>query len=227
MLGQTWIYGPILREDELQLLQVLEDGPRLKRRSLSLALFGVLNHRSFGFVYLAEPEKKGGFAACGCNPHIGVRRALEALGYRYEFRWFQDEDEALTYLHSALEQGPIILGPIDMGYLTYSPFRRFQAGLDHYLVLTHVDGEVPMVDDPDGFLQVLLLLKDILKACEGRDLGKEIMYQGAGAIERLAEDIGRYRFIPLVELLCDLLFQGLRPTLLRQRPVHRGGPFHK
>jgi len=192
---------------------------------------------TFGFVYIADAEKKGGFAVCGFNPHLGVRRALEALGYSYEFRWVQDEDDALFYLHAALEEGPVILGPVDMGYLSYSPFRKFQAGSDHYLVLTHFDGEVPIVNDPDGFLQVPLPIEDLLAAWraerigyregpysmwiikererrpsneelyretlqlglqnlqinESRSLGKEIMHQGLGAIERLAEDIRRFR----------------------------------
>ena len=203
----------------------------------SLPFLECLTTVPFGFIYIADAKSKGGFAVCGFNPHLGVRRALEALGYRYEFRWFQDEDEALPYLHAALEEGPVILGPVDMGYLSYSPFRRFQAGSDHYLVLTDFDDGVPIVNDPDGFLQVPLPMEDLLVAwraerigyregphstwiikdrerkpsreelyretlqlglhnlqlSEGRDLGKEIMYQGAGAIERLAEDIRRYR----------------------------------
>jgi len=191
----------------------------------------------FGFVYVAVAEEKGGFAVNGFNPHVGVRRALEVLDSRYEFRWFEDSDQALSYLRSAQEESPVILGPVDMGYLSYSPFRRLQAGSDHYLVLTHFDGEMPIIDDPDGYLQVPLPIEDLLLAwkaerifyregpysmwiikerereptreelyrktlqlglqnlriseCEGPK--GAIVHQGAGAIERLTEDIKRYR----------------------------------
>jgi hypothetical protein len=208
-----------------------------KGDSYPLPFLECLTTVPFGFVYIADAEKKGGFAVNGFNPHIGVRRALEALGYRYESRWFTDEDEALSYLQSALQQGPIILGPVDMGHLSYSPFRRFQAGSDHYLVLTDFNDGVPIVNDPDGFLQVPLPIEDLLRAWkaegigyregpyslwiikgrerrpskeelyrrtlqlglqnlqigESQHLGEGIMHQGARAIEKLAEDIKRYR----------------------------------
>lgn len=123
----------------------------------------------FGFVYIAG--ERGGFAVNGFNPHLGVRRALEALGYRYQFRWFEDEAQALSHLRSALEEGPVILGPVDMGYLSYSPWRRLQAGSDHYLVLTHFDGETPIVNDPDGYLQAPLPIEDLLTAWRAERIG--------------------------------------------------------
>jgi hypothetical protein len=61
----------------------------------------------FGFVYVAVAEEKGGFAINGFNPHVGIRRALEALGYRHGFRWFEDGDQALSYLRLAQGRGNI------------------------------------------------------------------------------------------------------------------------
>jgi len=116
----------------------------------------------FGFVY--APEDRGGFAVNGYNPHIGVGRALKLLGYDGEFRSFSNSGEALRFLRRTLEKDVALIGPVDMGFLTYDPYHKFKLGSDHYVVATNVrDGQV-VVNDPDGYVQVPVPITDFLKA---------------------------------------------------------------
>ena len=116
----------------------------------------------FGFVY--EPEDGGGFAVNGYNPHVSVGRALKLLRYDNEFRSFSNCDEALRFLRRILEKDVALIGPLDMGFLTYDPYRKFKLGSDHYVVATEVIGEQIVVSDPDGYVHVPTPITDFLKA---------------------------------------------------------------
>ena len=117
----------------------------------------------FGFVY--APEDKGGFAVSGYNPHVSVGRALRLLRYDNNFRSFSSSSVALGFLRRTLEKDAVLIGPVDMGFLTYDRYREFKLGSDHYLVATEVDdGNVVVVNDPDGYVQVPIPIADFLRA---------------------------------------------------------------
>lgn len=116
----------------------------------------------FGFVYM--PYEKGGFAVNGYNPHDGVKRALNTLRYRREFKCFRSSHEALFSLKKELQSSPVLLGPLDMGFLPYDPFSRFKKGSDHYLVALGVEKDHVIVHDPDGYFHVPIRLEHFLRA---------------------------------------------------------------
>jgi len=116
----------------------------------------------FGFVY--APEDKGGFAVGGYNPHVSVGRALRLLRYHSHFRSFSSSSVALKYLRRTVEKDVALIGPVDMGFLTYDPYCKFKLGSDHYLVATEVTDEHVVVNDPDGYVQVPIPIADFLKA---------------------------------------------------------------
>jgi hypothetical protein len=116
----------------------------------------------FGFVYTASDG--GGFAVNGYNPHDGVERALKTLQYEYRFKCFQSADEALSSLKRALEENPILIGPVDMGFLVYDPYCKFKKGADHYVIALGLDRDHLILNDPDGYLQVPLPIGDFVKA---------------------------------------------------------------
>jgi hypothetical protein len=50
-------------------------------------------------------------------------------------RWQGDEaDAALAALQEALSVGPVLLGPLDMGFLPYDPNHMHKRGGDHFIV---------------------------------------------------------------------------------------------
>jgi len=116
----------------------------------------------FGFVYIAS--EGGGFAVNGYNPHDGVERALKTLQYKYRFKCFQSADEALSFLKRALEEEPVLIGPVDMGFLVYDPYRKFKMGGDHYVIALELDGDHLILNDPDGYLHIPIPIKDFVKA---------------------------------------------------------------
>jgi len=116
----------------------------------------------FGFVYTVVDG--GGFAVNGYNPHDGVARALKALQYKSEFKCFESSDEALSFLRAALENEPVLIGPVDMGFLVYDPYCKFKKGADHYLVALEMEKDHVIVNDPDGYLHVPIPTEDFVKA---------------------------------------------------------------
>ncbi|WP_189598821.1 hypothetical protein [Streptomyces pilosus] len=73
------------------------------------------------------------FDPYGWTPEIGVRDALTALGWTARTFSGDDTDDALGRLTSLLETGPVMIGPVEMGYLRYQPGKTGPIGADHYL----------------------------------------------------------------------------------------------
>ena len=122
----------------------------------------------FGFVYV--PIDGGGFAVNGYNPHDGVARALKALRYKHEFKCFESKEEALPFLRIALENEPVLIGPVDMGFLVYDPYCKFKKASDHYLVTLKMEEDHVIVNDPDGYLHVPIPITDFVKAWEAETI---------------------------------------------------------
>ena len=125
----------------------------------------------FGFVYM--PVEKGGFAVNGYTPHEGVERALNTLQYKREFKCFDSSEEALSYLASALKNEPILIGPVDMGFLVYDPFCKFKLGADHYLIALEATENHMIVNDPEGYVQVPIPIKNFLDAWKVKQYSTE------------------------------------------------------
>ena len=140
-----------------------------KGDSYPLPFLECLTTVPFGFVYTVVDG--GGFAVNGYNPHDGVERALKALQYRSEFKCFKSSEEALSFLRAALEKEPILIGPVDMGFLVYDPYCKFKKGGDHYLVALRMEKDHVIVNDPDGYLHVPISIEDFVKAWEAEAIG--------------------------------------------------------
>ena len=105
------------------------------------------------------------------DPDTGVTRALEVLGWECEL-WCSDEaDAARDKLREALKLGPVLLGPLDMGFLSYDPNHQYKRGGDHYIVALKIQDGMVQVHDPQLYPFVVLPLADIIRALYARDLG--------------------------------------------------------
>ncbi len=105
------------------------------------------------------------------DPDTGVTLALETLGWTCEL-WCNDEaDAASDKLREALKSGPVLLGPLDMGFLSYDPNHQYKRGGDHYIVALKIQGEMVQVHDPQLYPFVVLPLADIIRALYAKDLG--------------------------------------------------------
>jgi hypothetical protein len=123
----------------------------------------------FGYTYFKEAEL---FFFSGPNPDLGLTRAIEMLGWTCALECGGTEEEALARLQAAVQHGPVLLGPLNMGYLTYNPNHPYLLGADHYIVVLSMEQDYALVHDPKGFPYAALPVEDLLKAwrAEGMDL---------------------------------------------------------
>jgi hypothetical protein len=98
--------------------------------------------------------------------------AIETLGWTCKLEYGGDEDEALARLRAAVQHGPVLLGPLNMGYLTYNPNHTYLLGADHYIVVLSMTEDYALVHDPKGFPSAALPVENLLKSwrTDGMDL---------------------------------------------------------
>ncbi|MFB4317733.1 hypothetical protein [Actinomadura sp. 21ATH] len=107
------------------------------------------------------------FDPYGWNPEIGIERALASLGWTAEKNSGGGFGAALDRLTSALGDGPVMVGPVEMGYLRYQPGKTGPIGADHYALVLGVDGERVLLHDPQGYPYAQLPVADFMEAWRG------------------------------------------------------------
>jgi hypothetical protein len=105
------------------------------------------------------------------NPDKGVTDAISSLGWECEIWRGEDSDLALTQLLEALKYSPVLLGPLDMGHLSYDPHAKAKFGGDHYIVALSVEGNQIVVHDPQLYPYATIPTKNLLQALDGLRLG--------------------------------------------------------
>ena len=84
------------------------------------------------------------------------------MGWTCRLEQGGDETGTCQRLRAAIQHSPVLIGPLDMGYLTYNPYAF--GGADHFLVVLTVEHDHVLVHDPKGFPYATLPLEDLLKA---------------------------------------------------------------
>jgi hypothetical protein len=115
----------------------------------------------FGNTYLTGPRL---FLFDAFDPHQGLTRAIETLGWTCRLEQGGDERSALERLRAATQHGPVLIGPLDMGYLTYQPNHSFLGGADHFVTVLAVEQDHVLVHDPKGFPYATLPFDALLQA---------------------------------------------------------------
>jgi hypothetical protein len=105
-------------------------------------------------------------------PDVGVSKALDLLGFGYEERSCPDgEPLPLDDLRRALETGPVALGPVDMGCLSYKPRAHGPNGSDHFVLAYAADDAEVHLHDPAGFPHVSLPFDHLEQAWRAEKIG--------------------------------------------------------
>lgn len=67
-------------------------------------------------------------------PDKGISKALDILGFKYLEKAQNDKSKPpFELLEKLLQKSPVLLGPLDMGYLTYNPKHKYLNGVDHFV----------------------------------------------------------------------------------------------
>ncbi|RSN54577.1 hypothetical protein DMH01_35200 [Amycolatopsis sp. WAC 04182] len=91
------------------------------------------------------------FDAFGWDPDLGIGEALDVLGWRAETTSEPDPDVAFSRLLESLADGPVLLGPVEMGHLRHQPGMTGPIGADHFLVALAADAGSVTAHDPQGY----------------------------------------------------------------------------
>ena len=102
-------------------------------------------------------------------PDLSISHSLKILGFDFEEFYLKDGtevdlEEIKGKLESFLSNGPVVLGPLDMGHLTYNPNHKILYGVDHFITVYAVDGQHLYLHDPAGFACMKVTFNDILEA---------------------------------------------------------------
>lgn len=104
------------------------------------------------------------FDPYGWTPEASFDDALAALGWTSDLVRGDDPQSALDTLKAALADGPVWIGPVEMGHLGHQPGRVGPIGADHYVVVIEMDETSVLMHDPEGFPYARLPLDLFLKA---------------------------------------------------------------
>lgn len=110
------------------------------------------------------------FDPYGWTPELGVAAALDALGWVSARVRSDTAEEALDRLRHALVDGPVWVGPVEMGWLRHQPGKSGPIGADHYVVVLSVDEDCVEMHDPQGYPHARLPIGDFLKAWQTASL---------------------------------------------------------
>jgi hypothetical protein len=97
-------------------------------------------------------------------PNIGVSKALDILGFTTTEHSSTVSSNIEGILTTEINQHPVLLGPLDMGYLRYLPNHRYLYGCDHYVLAFGVEDGMVRLHDPAGYPYALLPMEEMINA---------------------------------------------------------------
>ena len=108
-------------------------------------------------------------------PDLSISHSLKILGFDYEDFYLKDGaevdlEEIKGKLETFLSNGPVVLGPLDMGHLTYNPNHTILYGVDHFVTVYALDGQYLYLHDPAGFACMKVAFTDIIEAWKAEDI---------------------------------------------------------
>lgn len=104
-------------------------------------------------------------------PDEGVTHALELLGFGFsEKNSPVDHVPPIEQLREDLSHGPVLLGPLDMGHLTYMPNHEYLSGADHFVLALNLEEDSIHLHDPAGYPFVSLDIPQFVTAWKAEDI---------------------------------------------------------
>ena len=126
------------------------------------------------------------------EPDVSISNCLRVLGFEWEDFFVEepgcDLAEVRDRLAGMLESGPVVVGPLDMGLLTYNPNFQGLGGVDHFVCVFGLTGGRVHLHDPAGFPCMSMEFQDFAKAWEARAISyRRGSFSMWGAFTRVRE----------------------------------------
>lgn len=90
------------------------------------------------------------FDPAGWDPDTGLDQALTLLGWESDHESFASADEAFARLVALCDDGPVFVGPLEMGLLLHQPGSDRPIGADHFVAVLDAGPEGVTMHDPQG-----------------------------------------------------------------------------
>ncbi|OAA60788.1 RADC family protein [Cordyceps fumosorosea ARSEF 2679] len=144
----------------------------LGAKAPSTAVIEFATSSAFGMEVINVPKNPlVFFDPYGWDPLKSFDDALEAMGWRCTQIIGKDAQDALASLKAALQNGPVFVGPVEMGLLKHQPNARGPIGADHYVVILGIDNDTVEMHDPHGYPYATLPLQEFMAAWKTDSLG--------------------------------------------------------
>lgn len=148
-------------------------GPYCYSNSLSMVvgdgwrpgLVETLTGSPFGFQMVGPLPL---FDPPGWDPDTGLDQALRLLGWDCDRETFTSAAEAFERLAALCTDGPVFVGPLEMGLLLHQPGSDRPIGADHFVVALEVTADGLTMHDPHGH-PYAWLPRDAFAAAWGSD----------------------------------------------------------
>ena len=127
------------------------------------------------------------FDAYGWDPEQGFDDALGALGWTSTVSKGGEAAEALARLRAAAEQGPVWVGPVEMGHLHHQPEMTGPIGADHFVVVLDVNDERVLIHDPHGYPYAEVPVGDFMTAWRAETVSYGSAYTMRTGFTKVAE----------------------------------------
>jgi hypothetical protein len=127
------------------------------------------------------------FDPYGWDPALGFDNVLSSLGWTSTTSSGGDPKEAEERLRAAVAEGPVWVGPVEMGYLAHQPDMRGPIEADHYVVVLEVGSDVVTMHDPHGFPYATLPVADFMKAWQAETINYGEPFTLRSGFRRVAE----------------------------------------
>lgn len=114
-------------------------------------------------VFFPSPSK--------IDPEKGLSMAMESLGWNCTTEQIEDEANAKKSLVNAVQAGPVLVGPLNMGGLSYDPNRSIKQGGDHFVVVTNINNGWVELHDPQLFPCAILPINEFLDTWNAKEIG--------------------------------------------------------
>ncbi|HYX57651.1 MAG TPA: hypothetical protein VE888_01440 [Streptosporangiaceae bacterium] len=139
----------------------------------SPSVIEVLTGSPFGLELLAG--RLPFFDPYGWDPDRGLDDAIALLGWTCHRHGADDDRPALAMLHDAVQAGPVLAGPMEIGLLRHQPDMTGPIGSDHFVCVLEVDDELIRFHDPQGFPYATLPARDFLAAWRAETIPYQAM----------------------------------------------------
>lgn len=95
-------------------------------------------------------------------PDKAISRSLKTLGFEFTEESSTSPDKPpFDKLRRYLIDSPVLVGPLDMGYLSYDPDHKNHYEIDHFVLIYQIRDNNVLLHDPAGFPNVLLDLNQL------------------------------------------------------------------